>query len=118
MVKAGVRVLLIEDNQGILETMSDILADEGAKVDNASTAEQARALLGSRRYDVALVDIVLPDGDGVELIRQFRPRLPDTRFIVITAYAHGAAAQAARRENLAQVLHKPVNPAELVKLLQ
>jgi DNA-binding response OmpR family regulator len=116
-VKAGSRILLIEDNQGILETMSDILVDEGAVVETASTVAQARALLGSKRYDAALVDIVLPDGSGVELIRQFKPRLPDTRFIVVTAYANEAPAQTARDEGLALVLHKPVNPAELVRLV-
>ncbi len=116
-MKKGLRVLLIEDNQGIVETMSDILADEGAVVDAATTAEQARAMLGGRRYDVALVDIVLPDGDGVELIRQFKPVLPQTRFIVITAYADGAAARAAYKENLAEVLDKPVSPVELIGLL-
>jgi two-component system response regulator PilR (NtrC family) len=109
---------VVDDDPGIVDTFADILSAAGAAVETASNVRQAEARLAAAEYDLALVDIKLPDGSGIDLIRRFKPRLPRTRFIIVSAYADGEPARAAREERLAEVMAKPVDPADLIALVQ
>lgn len=66
------RVLLVEDEEPIRRFLVTTLEAEGYEVFEAATAREGEALAGNRRIDVFLIDLGLPDRDGVELIRQLR----------------------------------------------
>ncbi len=112
------RVLLVDDNLGMLETLSDILESHGLKVDTATNGQEATQKFQVQSYDVAVVDIVLPGISGLELIRKLRPDHPDTRFIVITAYTDTKLAREAHEENVVGVLYKPLDPDKLVTMVK
>jgi CheY-like chemotaxis protein len=67
------KVLLVDDESDILETYSEVLMDDGFKVDVALNGNEALALLEQNQYDIVLLDIMMPSGpDGIEVLKTAR----------------------------------------------
>ena len=113
-MKDPTHVLLVDDNLGMLETLSDILTSYGFEVSTAIDGQEALGKFKQREFTVAVIDIILPGINGVELIRQLRPAHPDSHFIVITAYTDSELTRQARDEEVAAIMYKPVDPHQLV----
>ena len=79
------RLLLVEDNVRLSELVSRALTAEGFAVDAAETLRAAEELLGLVTYDLIIVDLGLPDGDGLTLIKAVRSRSDSTPILIITA---------------------------------
>ena len=79
------RILLVEDNAAIIRGLTYTLEHEHFEVDSAGTTEKAKALVEQKRYDLALLDIMLPDGTGYEVCRELRVVSPETPVIFLTA---------------------------------
>jgi signal transduction histidine kinase len=79
-------VLLVEDNESHSELISDELVDAlpGWDIDVAPTLAQARRRIGAREYGLFLLDFRLPDGDGIEMLREIRAQYPDTPVLFVT----------------------------------
>jgi len=88
-VKAGspVRILLVEDNAGLARSVREHLAVEGHAADHAATLAEAADCLAGAHYDLILLDITLPDGDGRDFLARNRRARGDTPVIVLTARA-------------------------------
>ena len=78
-------ILVVDDELGIRDLLQEILNDEGHNVDLAENATQARTARASAAYDLVLLDINLPDGNGFELCKLIKPQHPDTIVIFLTA---------------------------------
>jgi len=85
-----ITILLVEDDPPTLWRLQDALVKAGFDVAPAATLAEARASLAARVPKVLLTDLQLPDGHGVELIREIRQRFPDTDIMVISAITVGA----------------------------
>ena len=81
----GITILLVEDDPPTLWRLQDALVKAGFDVAAAATLGEARASLAARVPRVLLTDLQLPDGHGVDLIREVRLRHPDTEIMVISA---------------------------------
>ncbi|AIC19355.1 MULTISPECIES: response regulator transcription factor [Pseudomonas] len=79
------RVLLIEDAAVLGEAVREQIADDGHAVDWVQRLEQARASVASTAYDLILLDLMLPDGRGLEFLRQRRGAGDVTPVIILTA---------------------------------
>lgn len=79
------RLLLVEDNIRLSELVGQALAADGFAVDSASTLEAATDFLAAAGYDLIVLDLGLPDGDGLTLIRTLRNRTVPTPILVMTA---------------------------------
>lgn len=67
------KILLVDDESDILETYSEVLMDDGFKVDVALNGNEALALLEQGKYDIVLLDIMMPNGpDGIEVLKESR----------------------------------------------
>ena len=77
-------ILVIDDQEGITTTVSAILADEGYMVETAKNGKEAINAVKKTPFDLALVDIRLPDIDGTELIRRLREIQPKIATIILT----------------------------------
>ncbi len=79
-------VLLVEDNQSHIELITDELdaALPGWTIDVAPTLAEARRRISDRVYDLFLLDFRLPDGDGIEMLREIRSRQADTPILFVT----------------------------------
>ena len=78
----GKRLLLVEDNEKILRGNKRLLEWEGYEVDAARTLEQAEQCFEARRPDAVILDIMLPDEDGLEIVRKLRA-IPDTKKVPV-----------------------------------
>ena len=79
-----ISILLVEDDPPTNWRLKDALEKAGFDVEAAMTLAEARASLQTRKPRVLLTDLQLPDGHGIELIRETRARLPDTEIMVIS----------------------------------
>lgn len=95
----------------------DILEDLGYQVDLAADGAAALHLALTQRYDIALLDYMMPGMNGVELYTQLRQTHPEIVAIMITAYAGEDGIEAAYDAGAWQVLRKPLNIASLIPLL-
>lgn len=112
------RVLIVDDNVGMLETLTDIAQASGFDIDTTTDGAGADRLMGAHHYDVAVFDIVLPDTTGVELARRARTRYPDTKLVIITAYTNSELIDEARAEKITEILFKPIEPDRLLDVLR
>src|SRR5262245_51349921 len=89
-------ILCVDDNAAMVDNLCEILEDASFAVRRAASCAEAleQARLG---FDVALVDLKLPDGDGTTLAGQLRERAPDSQVILLTGFATLESAVAAVR---------------------
>jgi DNA-binding NtrC family response regulator len=108
------RVLVVDDDETIRTTMKAILQDEGYAVDLAATAKEAIQKTQEKNYNVALLDIRLPDMEGVELLKLMKDSVPRTRKIMVTGYPSMQNAISALNKNADAYLLKPVDVEKLL----
>lgn len=111
------KVLVVDNDIGILETMSDILSLEGYGIDVASCGKKAVELCAHQHYDFALLDIRMPGMNGVETLRQIKSLDPNVRVIMITGFDVGDLADQALDEGAEAVFRKPLDVASFLPLL-
>jgi len=112
------RILIVDDDETIRTTMKAILEDEGYLVDLASTGEEAIQLTMKTTYNIALLDIRLPDMEGVELLKLMRDNVPRTRKVMVTGYPSMQNAIAALNKNADAYLLKPLDNEKLLNLVK
>jgi DNA-binding NtrC family response regulator len=111
------RVLIVDDEPSITFGLSHTLERRGFVVATAATAVEGRAVAPSFLPDLVLLDLRLPDEDGLVLLDEFLARSPAPRVIVMTGFALAETAQKARRKGAALVVQKPVDIDELLHVL-
>ena len=102
-------VLVVDDEIGIRELLREILEDSGYRVSTASNADEASRRLKADRPDLVLLDLSLPDRDGLSLIREWAStRSFRTPVVMLSAYGSVDNAVEATRLGAADFLEKPV----------
>ncbi|ROT44907.1 response regulator [Pusillimonas sp. NJUB218] len=112
------RILVVDDEIGIRELLSEILYDEGHTVELAENAAQARAARQRARPDLVLLDIWMPDTDGVSLLREWGSQgLLDMPVIMMSGHATVDTAVEATRIGAVDFLEKPITLQKLLKTI-
>jgi two-component system, OmpR family, KDP operon response regulator KdpE len=111
------RVLVCDDEQQILRALRVILRDAGYEALPAGTVQEALDIAAVNRPDAAIVDLMLPDGDGVELCRQLR-EWSEIPVIVLSAVDDEDAKVRALAAGADDYVTKPFSPRELIARLQ
>jgi DNA-binding NtrC family response regulator len=110
------RILVVDDEIGIRELLSEILYDEGHTVELAENAAQARAARLRMRPDLVLLDIWMPDTDGVSLLKEWGSQgLLDMPVIMMSGHATIDTAVEATRIGAVDFLEKPITLQRLLK---
>ncbi|MFV9474430.1 response regulator [Advenella sp. RU8] len=113
------RILVVDDEIGIRELLSEILYDEGHTVELAENASQARAARLRYRPDLVLLDIWMPDTDGVSLLKEWGSQgLLDMPVIMMSGHATVDTAVEATRIGAMDFLEKPITLQKLLKTVQ
>lgn len=111
-------ILVVDDEPGITATLAMILEGSGYTVVTAATGGAALNAVAGVAFDTALVDLHLPDSDGISLAREICKRLPRCRILLVTGSIELSELQTARNGGLEfDILPKPVAPEELLKRL-
>jgi EAL domain-containing protein (putative c-di-GMP-specific phosphodiesterase class I) len=109
------RVLVVEDDRALQEVYAEILVTEGFVVSTAFDGASALRALQADPYDVVLSDVVMPGGDGVDLVRAIRQRDLDLPVVLVTGSPTVETAVQALEMGVVHYLVKPVSMAELVR---
>jgi DNA-binding NtrC family response regulator len=117
VVNAKRRVLLVDDDRSILKNFTAILERNGYAVETAENAAEALQRVGQGRYDVALIDIKLPDAEGTDLLLKLSD-MPDMVKIIITGYSSVEYGEKAADYGADDFLVKPVKAKELLETLK
>jgi len=102
-----VRILVIDDEPSIRKLAERELASERRTVTTASCGAEARDLIKCRDFDVIVLDIRLPDVDGMDLLVEFKENLPDVEVIIITGYGTIESAIEAMKTGAYDYITKP-----------
>jgi len=112
------KILVVDDDENIRKTLSTILKNEGYAVDVAQNGNEAIKKAEASAYNVALIDIRLPDMEGIELLTKMKNAVPKTRKIIITGYPTLKNAVAAVNKNADAYLMKPVDIDKLLETIR
>ena len=100
-------VLIIDDEQEIRESLEQLLSLEGYQADSAATGEEGLRKIEGGVFDLALLDINLPDRNGLDLLKQIKHAAPEVGVIMITAYDSSQMAFQASKEGAESYVTKP-----------
>ena len=101
------KVLIVDDEESILKLLSKELAGPERVLHTANCAKAAREMVRKERYEVIVSDIRLPDGDGLELLTEFKDMEPDVEVILITGHGNIDNAVEAIRIGAYDYITKP-----------
>ncbi len=107
-------ILLVEDNADFSLILREALESGGYHVTTAANAMRAREAMDAGKFDLCLLDIRLPDGNGIDLLREFRQTDPDMGVIIMTGYAEVDTAVDAVRLGANDFLKKPFDIDEMM----
>src|SRR5713226_9553101 len=100
-------VLIIDDEAAIRESLETLLELEGYEVESAASGEEGLARIGDRPFDLVLLDLALPDRNGIDLLAEIRAHAPQLSVIMITAYGTVENAVKAMQAGAANFVQKP-----------
>ncbi|MGB9624738.1 MAG: response regulator [Phycisphaerae bacterium] len=114
-IRHHIKVLVVDDDPNVCKTVGLILKDHGYHVDAYTQAREA--LMASRRqaYDMALIDLKMPDMDGTELIRKIREEDDHIGIIIMTAYPDVDSAAETMRLGSRDYISKPFREEQLLE---
>src|ERR1700756_5945136 len=110
---AGV-VLIIDDEAAIRESLETLLELEGYAVESASSGEEGVARLSDRSFDLVLLDLALPDRNGIDLLAEIHAHDPQLSVIMITAYGTVENAVRAMQAGASNFVQKPWDNEKLL----
>jgi len=116
-MQTRVRLLVVDDEPHLRASLGSWFRDEGYEVAVAADGAEALAQLEQAGADIVLLDLRLPDIDGLQLQHQIAERSPDTTVIIMTAFAAVESAVQALKQGAYDYVVKPCNPEDLTRLL-
>ncbi len=111
------RLLIVDDEEIVRESLGGWFSEEGYEVTTSSSAREALRLIQEQRWDACLTDIKMPGMDGIELQQRLHEIDPDMAVIIMTAYASVDTAVAALKAGAFDYITKPFDPEDLARLV-
>jgi DNA-binding NtrC family response regulator len=118
VTESKTRILIVEDDENIRETLKNILQQRGYETDTAKTGREAEQKAKARFYNLALLDIKLPDMEGTQLLAKLHENTPKMVKIMVTGYPSLENAMEALNQGADAYVTKPVKPAKLLALIE
>lgn len=117
-MKKSTRILVVDDKQSFRFMIKGYLEDAGYRATAAAGGMEALTELEQGPFDLVLSDMVMPEMDGVDLLRRVRDRYPQLPFVLVTAHGSVGSAVAAMKEGAGDYLLKPLNREELLMVVE
>ncbi len=113
----SLRVLVVDDEPDAAEALTLLLKPRGYDVRVAATGDSARPVVSAWRPHVVLLDLMLPDVNGLDLLRDFRTAVPDTQVIMVTGYGSVPKVVEAMNDGAFGFIEKPIDAMLLLAVL-
>ena len=113
-IKKRNRVLAIDDEPSMIEWLKILLEHEGYEVRTAMIGTRGEEIFKTWKPDVVVTDMLLPDADGLELLRKFKQIHADTEVIVVTGHGSVVKAVEAMKAGAHSFVEKPIEPDTLL----
>ena len=110
------KVLVVDDEAVVVYSIRKILARKGFAVEAAYNCKDALAQVFSQDYDLVLLDMRMPDGNGLDLLPKVKARQPNLRVVIVTGYASIDTAVEAIRKGASDYMPKPFTAEELYSM--
>jgi two-component system response regulator AtoC len=117
-IEHKLRILLVDDEEIVRETLGDYLRDCGYHVDEAGDGTAALQAIDADHYDLALVDVKMPGMDGLSFLSSVRERSPEMEVIIVSGHGDNEMSEKVSRLGAAEFLVKPVSLFELDGILE
>ena len=111
-------LLIVDDERAIRSTVKEILTEEGYRVKTADSIQSAKDSINEQDYHVILLDLWLPDGNGLDFLEDVRKQLPNCKVIVITGHGKVEDAVKAIKMGAYDFIEKPFSLKKLVDTVQ
>lgn len=112
------KALVVDDEKNISEILSIVLSEFGFNVKTANSFYEFERLSEEQSFDLALVDLRLPDGNGIDILKEIKEKNPNTEVIIITAFATPDTAVKAMKLGAYDYIQKPFSIPELKLLIR
>ena len=112
------KILIIDDDENIRKVLQTILEDEGYTVDTADTAKKGIERTEKNFYNLALIDVRLPDMEGIELLTKLRDTKPKIRKVIVTGYPTLQNAVAAVNKGADGYVMKPFDVEKILATIK
>jgi DNA-binding response OmpR family regulator len=112
------RVLVVDDDKAVCRSLKQTLASNGFDVDATTSPREAIELLRSNSYDIAIYDLVMPDIDGIELLRETKKINSALPVVMITAFATIDSAVEAMKRGASDYIEKPFSTREILTVVR
>lgn len=117
MPKSG-QILIVDDEEFLRRSLAMILQRAGYRVALAGSAKEAVKILEERSFDLAFLDIKLPDRTGLEFLPELRSKYPDMRVVILSAHDKLESLIEATQHGAFDYLLKPVDPPVILQKVQ
>jgi len=112
------RVLVLDDEEIMRESLSGWLLEDGLEVVTAENGAEALQVMANQAFDLMLVDLRMPEMDGIRFLQKVHDIQPQTPALIMTAYASVATATQAMKEGAYDYITKPFNPEDISKTIR
>jgi DNA-binding NtrC family response regulator len=112
------RILIVDDDENIRKVLETILSDEGYTIESADTAKKAIEKTEKTFYNLALIDVRLPDMEGIELLTKLHDTKPKMRKIIITGYPTLQNAVGAVNKGADAYIMKPFDVEKMLQTIK
>ncbi|MFC1563355.1 response regulator [candidate division KSB1 bacterium] len=112
------KVLLVDDEEEFIETLSERMQTRGLSVDTATNGADAIKLVEKTFYDAIILDLQMPGLDGIETLKRIREYNPDSQIILLTGYASVEKSVEAVKHGAVDFLEKPADINKLMEIIR
>lgn len=110
-------ILIVDDNVDLAENLAELLEEDGYKTTAMTDPKDVLSKVEQLDFDAAILDIRMPEVDGVDLLAELKKRKPTASFVMMTAHAADPRIELARSLGIAALLYKPIPFDELFEQL-
>jgi len=111
-------ILIVDDDESQRNLLAGFLGKKGHKISTASSGKEALVINSESGFDLAIMDLKMPELDGIETMRQMKQIDPETYYVILTGYGTVESAVQAMKQGAYDYLNKPVNLDELELIIE
>jgi DNA-binding NtrC family response regulator len=112
------KILIVDDEAGIVQEIKEFLEEEGYEVYTADTAKAGIQLVEMLKPDVVMIDVKLPDASGTEVLKACKEKSPGTRTIIVTGYVDQHVMDEAEKIGRDTFLQKPFDLVRIIEEIE